>query len=142
MLVGALAAGQRWCVHRARCQHSCRPARSPSLAPTSPPSRPCLQGEGGAPRSAVQIRESSGHWVDLALGEAEVAVVLGRTLQHATAGLLRPATHRVVGDPYRRPGSPGAGLRLLSYELRPRREATLDPLRQQLEAAGHTVSTR
>ena len=93
----------------------------------------------GAPLSAMQVRDSEGRWQDVQLGEHEVAVCCGATLQHATAGLLRPAVHRVVGQPYGKAG--GSGRRVLHFELRPRPAAVLD-LRGQLEAAGHTVSAR
>lgn len=75
------------------------------------------------------------------------------SLQHATAGLLPPGVHRVVGDPYgpaqsgRNSGGSGgsargpAGRRLLHFDLRPHPAAVLD-LRAELEAAGHTVSRR
>lgn len=87
----------------------------------------------------MQVRDSEGRWQDVQLGEHEVAVCCGATLQHATAGLLRPAVHRVVGQPYGKAG--GSGRRVLHFELRPRPAAVLD-LRGQLEAAGHTVSAR
>ncbi|PRW33581.1 hypothetical protein C2E21_7638 [Chlorella sorokiniana] len=93
----------------------------------------------GVPLSAMQVRDSEGRWQDVQLGEHEVAVCCGATLRHATAGLLCPAVHRVVGQPYGR-GS-GSGRRVLHFELRPRPSAVLD-LREQLEAAGHTVSAR
>lgn len=101
-------------------------------------------GQGG-PMSAMQVKDSEGRWQDVQLAAHEVAVVLGHTLQHASAGLLQAGTHRVVGDPYAAPNAAGAaagsGRRLLHFELRPRTAAVLD-LRAELEAAGHTVSAR
>jgi hypothetical protein len=95
--------------------------------------------------SAMQVKDSEGRWQDVRLAAHEVAVVLGHTLQHASAGLLQPGTHRVVGDPYAASHAAGAaagsGRRLLHFELRPRPAAVLD-FRAELEAAGHTVSAR
>lgn len=113
---------------------TCRP-RAHSALPTRcipPPSQ-------GVLLSAMQVRDREGRWQDVQLGEHEVAVCCGATLQHATAGLLRPAVHRVVGQPYGRGG--GSGRRVLHFELRPRPAAVLD-LQEQLAAAGHTVSAR
>lgn len=121
------------------CVHRLAPHCALSLTPHNH-----LQGTA---LSAMQARDSGGRWVDVQLAHNEVAVLLGHTLQHATAGLLRPATHRVVGQPFGAPGG-GAGLwgaghgrRLLHFELRPRPAAVLD-LRAQLAVSGHQVSAR
>lgn len=119
--------------------------------------------------SAWQVKDSEGRWQGVALREGEVAVTLGHTMQHACTGLLQPGCHRVVGDPYagsggfggphtrsnsdsdsnsstagtrrQRQQQPTQGRTQLCFELRPRPAAVLD-LRPQLEAAGHTVSSR
>ncbi len=92
-------------------------------------------------------------------------------MQHACTGLLQVGCHRVVGDPYaaappatgphRATSSSGSGSwdstggtrrqqrmqpslqgrKQLCFELRPLPAAVLD-LRPQLEAAGHTISSR
>lgn len=105
---------------------------------------------GSTQMSAMQVQDSGGRWQDVQLGPNEVAVLLGHTMEHATAGLLRASVHRVVGSPYASASPPGgrrrsvgqtAGRTTLQFELRPRPAAVLD-LRPQLEAAGHTISTR
>ena len=87
----------------------------------------------------MQVEDSDGRWQDVQLAANEVAVCCGATLQHATAGLLQPRPHRVVGQPFS--AQPLHDRRLLHFELRPRPDAVLD-LRPQLEAAGHTVGSR
>lgn len=113
------------------------------------------RGPGDSVLSAWQFKDSGGRWRGVALASDEVVVVMGRLLQHACAGLVRPGCRRVVGDPFsssgsRSPGStrqgvpptqPWQGRRQLHFELLPRPAAVLD-LRRQLQAAGHTVSSR
>lgn len=94
----------------------------------------------GRPLSAMQVQGSRGQWQDVQLGPGEVALLVGLTLEHATAGLLRAARHRVVGAPFQAPRR-AAGRAALQFELRPRPAAVLD-LRPQLEAAGHSASAR
>ena len=48
----------------------------------------------------MQVQGCDGVWRDVRLQAGEVAVVLGATMTHASAGLLRPACHRVVGEPF------------------------------------------
>lgn len=43
-----------------------------------------------------QVKDASGSWQDVVLSPGEVAVLLGLTMQHATAGVLTPGTYRVV----------------------------------------------
>ena len=122
---------------------------TPRLAPSALraacacPHSSCLQG---AALSAMQVQDRDGRWQCLELGPHEVAVLAGAALQHATAGLLRAAPHRVVGQPFG-PAAGGAGAatatgrRALAFELRPRPEAVLD-LTAQLAAAGHVLPAR
>ncbi|KAL4419808.1 hypothetical protein ABPG75_006906 [Micractinium tetrahymenae] len=96
-----------------------------------------LDPSTGRALSAMQAQGSRGQWQDVQLGPGEIALVLGHTLEHATAGLLRAARHRVVGAPFKASRRSG-GRTALHFELRPRPAALLD-LRPQLEAAGHAV---
>lgn len=119
-------------------RHPLRPPRPPCTHPM--PAAPGLSLPlQGAPLSAMHVKDSDGRWQDVQLARNEVAVCCGATLQHATAGLLHPRPHRVVGQPFS--DSPERHRRLLHFELRPRPDAVLD-LRPQLEAAGHTVGAR
>ena len=117
----------------------CRGAQDVSPGARASSSRGGGSSSSGA-LSAMQVQDSSGRWQDVQLGSSEVLVLLGHSMEHATAGLLRRGVHRVVGDPFlRRRRSTGRAV--LQYELRPRPAAVLD-LRSQLEAVGHTVSAR
>ncbi len=42
------------------------------------------------------MKDGEGKWNNVELEVDEVAVLLGATLHHATAGLLRPSPYRVV----------------------------------------------
>ena len=66
-------------------------------------------------------------------------MVLGHTMQHATAGLCEPASYRVAGDAYGAAGTPRMQLR---FELRPRPSADLAHVQEQLAAAGHHVALK
>jgi hypothetical protein len=44
----------------------------------------------------LQVKDKDGRWVNVDLRGDEVAVLLGATLHHCTAGLLRPSLYRVV----------------------------------------------
>lgn len=44
----------------------------------------------------LQVKDKEGKWVNVDLKTDEVAVLLGATLHHCTAGLLRPSLYRVV----------------------------------------------
>ena len=48
------------------------------------------------PPRLLQVKDKDGRWVNVDLRGDEVAVLLGATLHHCTAGLLRPSLYRVV----------------------------------------------
>jgi hypothetical protein len=95
------SANTAWCracmymFTNARCCN-CTPLRMLHEVPYFQPS--CLPG-------SMQVLSSAGLWQPVALGPNQVAVFAGETLEHATAGAIHAALHRVSQREVRR--SPG-----------------------------------
>ena len=49
--------------------------------------------------TVLQVQSPAGDWQPITLKQNQVAVFAGETLQHATAGRIKAAMHRVVLDP-------------------------------------------
>ncbi|GAB4819768.1 hypothetical protein N2152v2_006814 [Parachlorella kessleri] len=91
-----------------------------------------------APEQAgLEVMDAYGKWHEVGpLGEDQVVLVPGHTLEYALCGLLPAAQHRVVA-----PGAGQAPRCSLTFKLRPAPSARID-LTRELDAAGHAVFAR
>ena len=92
--------------------------------------------------SALQVQSAGGVWQSISLKETEVAVLPGAMLEQLTAGLIPPATRRVVGEPFGlADDAVSRARREVHFELLPLPSAVLD-CQALLAQAGHEVPAR
>ncbi|KAL2634972.1 hypothetical protein R1flu_006451 [Riccia fluitans] len=86
----------------------------------------------------LQVCDPSGRWflADNGVGPGDLILLTGKALQHATAGIRKASTYRVV--PLSQNHGPGsAGRTSLAFRLVPRDNATIDCT--PMQEAGHAV---
>lgn len=60
----------------------------------------------GRPMSGIQVQSGTGTWQNVSLKPDEVLVMLGTSMQQATAGSVSPTVYRMIGIPSPLPSSP------------------------------------
>ncbi|VVA98268.1 unnamed protein product [Arabis nemorensis] len=91
----------------------------------------CSDGTG------IQVCDSNGRWytADNGCGVADILLITGKALSHATAGLRPAASYRATTDHLS--GSDTRGRASLAFRLMPKSNAILDC--SPIEAAGHVI---
>ncbi|KAL3692789.1 hypothetical protein R1sor_006440 [Riccia sorocarpa] len=123
-----------------------------SYHPSGGSGKPVIPGEGcmsqevekgllmlvAADTPGLQVCDPSGRWflADNGVGPGDLILLTGKALHHATAGMRKASTYRVVPMSQNH-GSGSAGRTSLAFRLMPRSNATIDC--KPMQEAGHAV---